>query len=446
MADPDNALPMIDVTPSAPRLTDTMRGPVIVGLIIVIGFFGIAGGWAALSPLDGAVVGDGVVTVDGNRKTVQHLEGGIVRDILVHDGDQVKVGDILMHLDDRRLRSQVEIVSQQLVIARATEARLTAELGGAQAIAFPPDLVASSEDYVRRALLSQTQAFDARRTALLGNQSVLQHRIDDLQQQIEGKQQRQTALEAQLKSIADEQESLSGLIDQKLTTRTRTLDLERAAASVDADVSDNLAAIASAHQQIAETRQQSIQLVNDQRAQITGDLGDAEAKVLDLTPQLDAASATLARAVVYSPYEGRVVGMKVFSTGAVIPPGGAILDIVPDQTELVVTTKLNVQDIADVSPGASAELHFTSTKRMYVPMMRGKVQTISADRLTDDRTGLAYYQAQVVVDPQEVKQSTDIALYPGMPAQVMIVTKQRSALEYLLGPLFASLDGSFRQN
>jgi epimerase transport system membrane fusion protein len=352
----------------------------------------------------------------------------------------------LLVLDDERLRAQADIVSQQLVVARATEARLVAELGDKPAVAFPAELTASQDDYVKRAVASQIAEFDARHTALLGQQDVLQHRIDDLKQQIIGKQARQKSVEAQLASIRDEEDSLRGLLGQGLTTRARMLDLERSAESLQADISDNLAAIASAEQNIAENQQQITQLANDRRAQIASDLNDVQSKLLDLGPNLANAKASLARTVVRSPYEGKVVGLKVFSTGAVIAPGGTILDIVPDQTDLVVEAKVRVEDISDLTLGADAEIHFTTYKRMYVPMMRGKVTTISADRLTDERTGAAYYVAQVVVDRDDLAKNTEISLYPGMPAQVMVTTKKRSALEYLVGPLFAAFDNAFRQS
>jgi epimerase transport system membrane fusion protein len=428
------------------RVSDSIKGTIRFGLLIVLLFFGVFGGWAALSPLDGAIVGDGVVTVEGNRKSVEHLEGGIVKQILVKEGDRVAVNDVLLVLDDERLKAQVDILSQQLVVLRATEARLIAELDDQPGVKFPDDLVNGKEDFVKRAVASQRAEFDARRTALLGQQEVLQHRIDDLRQQIIGKQARQKSVEAQLASVQEEEDSLRGLLGQGLTTRARMLDLERSAESLGADISDNLAAIASAEQNIAENQQQITQLVNDRRAQIASDLNDAQSKLLDLGPNLSNAKASLARTVVRSPYEGKVVGLKVFSTGAVIAPGGTILDIVPDQTDLVVEAKVRVEDISDLTLGADAEIHFTTYKRMYVPMMRGKVTTISADRLTDERTGAAYYVAQVVVNRDDLAKSQEISLYPGMPAQVMVTTKKRSALEYLVGPLFAAFDSAFRQS
>ena len=429
-----------------PRLSDSPAPLIGFGVLVVLLFFGAFGVWAALSPLDGAVVGDGVVNVEGNRKTVADLEGGIVREVAVKEGAHVNAGDVLVLLDDQRLQAQVDIYHQQIAVDRATQARLAAELAGAETIAFPADLLSASEPYVKQAVASQTAAFEARRTDLTGAQQVLQRKIDDLEAQIAGQQGQQSAITAQLTSIATEQKDLKGLIDTGLTTRQRSLDLERSAASLEGDLATAVATIASDQQNIAENQQQITQLINDQRAQVASDLNDIQSKLLDLGPSLATAEAALARATIRSPYEGKVVNLRVFSTGAVIPPNGPVLDIVPDRSGLVVDTKIRVEDISDVKPGADAEIHFTDYTRMYVPIIRGKVITVSADRLTDDRTGAAYYLAQVVANPSDLANGPDISLYPGMSAQVMVTTRRRSALEYMVGPLFAAYDGAFRQN
>ena len=181
----------VNAVAGPPRLPASIRGLVIAGSCIVLAFFGLFGGWAALSPLDGAVVGEGIVTVEGNRKSVEHLEGGTVKEIDVREDDHVAVGDVLIRLDDERLRTQVSLYAQQYAVARATEARLEAELNGAATIAFPADLLADPSDYARNAVASQQQAFAVRATALAGAQQILRHRIAELQEQITGKRDRQ---------------------------------------------------------------------------------------------------------------------------------------------------------------------------------------------------------------------------------------------------------------
>ena len=374
---------------SSARVSASVRGLVLLGLTVVVLFFGAFGTWAALAPLDGAIVADGIVTVEGNRKSVQHLDGGIVKQISVKEGDHVGVGDVLMVLDDQKLAAQADIYAQQLAVARATEARLVAELADADSIDFPPDLLADAASYARDAIASQTAEFDVRRRDLLGNEELLKHKIADLQQQIDGKNTRETALEAQLAATNAQKQSLQALLDRGLTTSDRTYDLDQQASGLAADIADNQAAIASAQENIRESQQQIVQLSNDRRAQIATDLDTVRSKILDLGPSLDSTRQSLGRTVVHSPYEGTVVALKVFSTGAVLPPGGTILDIVPDLTGLVVEAHISVADISDLRVGSDAEVHFTTYQHLYVPMMRAKVETVSADRLTDDRTGTA---------------------------------------------------------
>ena len=180
-------------------------------------------------------------------------------------------------------------------------------------------------------------------------------------------------------------------------------------------------------------------------ADVAANLGDTRAKLLDVGPRLESAQKSLQRTVVRAPYTGTVVGLNVFSVGAVIKPGDRILDIVPDGTDLVVEAQIAVDDIADLQQDMAAEVHFTAYKQRLTPTIHGTVTEISADRLTDPRTGAAYYTAIIRIDPKDLAAAPEISLYPGMPATVMITTEKRTAFEYLVGPLFASLDRSFRQ-
>jgi membrane fusion protein, epimerase transport system len=428
-----------------PPANASARGPIIVGILIILLFFGGFGAWAVLSPLNGAVVGEGVVSVEGNRKSVDHLEGGIVRELHVRDGDEVSVGDVLMVLDDGRPQAQVSILAQQVAVARATEARLLAERAGAAEVTFPDNLVASDLPYVSEAMASEREAFAARRESLLGSQEVLGHRIEDLNEQIAGQELRLASIDEQLTSMEGEKATLDALFAQGLSTNERVLQLERSITGLRSQRSDAATAIASARVNIAENEQQIRQLTYERRTQIATDLAAVQQRLLDLGPSLDTAEAALERVVVRSPYDGLVVGLSVFSVGEVVPAGATLLEIVPRQTSLVISTRFRVEDIADLQVGSAAEVHFTSMTRLYVPVLHGRVALISADRLTDDRTGVNYYRGEVVIDGAELAANPAVQLYPGMPATVMVTTQTRSALEYLLGPIVAAFDSAFRQ-
>ena len=448
----------MDDRPSKPmivipaRATDRARGPnasprvpILVGLVVMILFFGVFGSWAAFSPLSGAVVGEGVVSVEGNRKAVDHLEGGIVKAIHVREGDTVKAGDLLLVLDDERASAQVAILAQQVALARALEARLLAERPGAAEVRFPDDLATSSEPYVADALRSETEAFAARREFLAGAQAVLNHRIEDLDAQIEGKRLRIASLDQQLVSLEGEKATLDGLFREGLSTRERILELERSITSLRSEREDNEVDITSARVNIAENEQQIQQLAYERRTQVADQLASVQQRLLDLGPSLATAKAALARTRISAPYDGKVVGLNVFAIGQVIQPGATVLEIVPQQTSLLISVRFRVEDIADLRVGSVAEVHFTSMTKLYVPVLRGQVTLISADRLSDDRSGVSYYRGEVTIDSQEIAAQQDIEMYPGMPATVMVTTVNRTALEYMLGPIVAAFDAAFRQ-
>jgi HlyD family type I secretion membrane fusion protein len=425
---------------------DSARGAIVAGITIILVFFGAFGGWAITAPLNGAIVGNAVVKVEGNRKSVQHLDGGIVKELRVHEGDHVTAGDVLLTLDDTDIRARVDVLSRQYTLLKATEARLTAELDGSTTIDFPPELTGRADDpSVQAAMSGQEEEFASRRTALDGQKQVLTQRVDQLEESITGSEGQKTAYEQQLASVIDEKKSLRDLLDQGLIARPRVLQLERTESGLRGQIAQAEADIAKAKKAIEENRNQIAQLTKDRMAKIAADLGDTRAKLLDVGPRLESARKSLQRTVVRVPYTGTVVGLNVFSVGAVIKPGDRILDIVPDGTDLVVEAQIAVDDIADLRPGMAAEVHFTAYKQRLTPLIHGTVTEISADRLTDPRTGAAYYAAVVGIDQQDLAATPEISLHPGMPATVMITTEKRTAFEYLVGPLFASLDRSFRQ-
>jgi HlyD family type I secretion membrane fusion protein len=429
---------------SAP--SDSARGPMIAGWIILLVFFGGLGSWAFTAPLNSAVVGEAVVKVEGNRKSVQHLDGGIVRELLVKEGDRVLVGEVLIVLDDTQVRAERDVLAQQSVVLRAIEARLTAELSGSGTVVFPPDLVARIDEPLARAALdAQRSEFDSRRAALAGEEQILEQRLSQLAEQIVGGQGQEQAFREQLRSVQEERRSLDDLFTKGLVTRPRLLQLERTATGLEGQIASTVASIATAGRTMTEYDRQITQIQKARMAEVTGSLTEVQSKLLDLVPHLHNAEAILGRMEIRSPYAGAVVDLNVHSVGAVIGRGERILDIVPIQPSLVVEARIGVEDISDLQPGMGAEVHFTSYKQRLIPVIHGTVSQVSADRLTDERTGHAYYLAEVEVDQVELAANAAIKLYPGMPATVMVTTRERTAIDYLLGPLTESFDRSFRQ-
>ncbi len=432
---------------SAPtRPDDSARGPVRTGWIIILVFFGGLGLWSAVAPLNAAVVGDAVVKVEGNRKSVEHPDGGRIKQILVREGDHVNAGDVVLVLDDTDDQAQVSLLTQQQAQLMATEARLRAEYTGLETIAFPPELTEQASDpEVATAISDQQKEFETRKTALSGNRKVLEQRVAQYTAQIAGLKAQLPPLAEQLQSMQDERVSLNDALKKGLVTRTRSLELDRRISTTVGQQAQITANIKTSEDAIGEVSQQIAQLDKDQSEKVAADLRDVRTKLADVSPRLAAAKVALDRTQIRTPYAGTVVDLAVFSVGEVVGRGERLLDVVPEKTSLDIEAKIKVEDISDIRPGMKAEVHFTSYKQRILPLIHGQVAEISADRLTDERTQIPYYIAKVDVDAADLAASPDIELYPGMPATVMITTKERTALDYILGPLLASFDRSFRE-
>ena len=424
--------------------SDSIKQVALAGWIIIALFFGGIGSWAATAPLNGAIVGNAIIKVDGNRKSVQHLDGGIVKDLRIKEGDKVNTGDVLIVLDETQARAEYDVLSQQYMVLRATEARLLTELDHGSELVMPEDLKKEGS-YFKSVWSGQVSQFDSRRAALEGQRNVIREKINQLGSQIVGGEAQVKAFTDQISSIRAEAKDIAPLVERGLIARPRILQLERTAFGLEGQIADATANIAKARQAIAEQQQQIAQLDNDRMADVTKDLRDTQAKMLEVIPKAMNAKAVLGRMEIRSPYAGRVVALTVFSVGGVIQRGEKILDIVPDQDSLTIEAQIAVEDISDIRPNMRAEVHLTAYKQRIVPIIHGDVIQVSADRLTDPKTNNPYYVAFVRIDAEELAAMPNIKLYPGMPATVMIPTIQRTALDYIVGPLVMSFNHSFRQ-
>ena len=429
--------------PAAP-LSDSARGPIWTGLAVMALFFGGFGGWAAYAPLNGAVVAPAVIKVDGNRKTIQHLDGGIVRELRVREGGRVETGQTVVLLDDTQARAAVTMLSQQHDAYRAQQARLVAERDILPAISFPTDLLARRrEAEVAAILATEEKQFEIRRTGLQGQVSVLKQRTQQLEEQIRAAQAQEASQKEQLALIREQLKDQRYLMERGLTQRPRVLELERTAAAITGQAGEIAGNIAKARQGIGEVELQIVQASNDRMTEIAKDLRETQDKLLDLPPKLQAAGDVLNRTELRTPYSGYVVGLSVFSVGGVIGKGEKIMDIVPTRNELTVEASVNVDDVHEVRPGMRAEVQFPALKQRVMPTIHGEVTHVSADRLTEAKTGVPYYTALVRVAESEIaeaKTTKELDLQPGMSATVMIPTRERTALDYLLGPVLASFD------
>lgn len=434
------------MTAATVALDDSIRRPALVGWLIIAVFFGGFGLWSVQAPLNGAVVATGVVKVEGNRKSVQHLDGGIVKALRVKDGDHVQAGDVLLVLDETQAKAEYQVLSEQYVVLRATEARLLTELANGKELVMPPALAERPDDpYVAGIWSGQLKQFESRRAALDGQRKVIGEKIRQLQSQIDGGKAQVKAFGEQLESVRAEAASVAPLVEKMLLPRPRLLQLERTAYGLEGQIADARANIAKSRQAIAEQELQIAQLGNDRMADITKELHEVQARLLEVIPKRTNAKAVLGRMEIRSPYTGRVVGLNVFSVGGVIQRGEKILDIVPDDDALTIEAQVAVEDISEVHPDMRAEVRLTAYQQRLLPLIHGKVVRVSADRLTDPRTNNPYYVVSVRPDMAELAKLPDVHLYPGMPATVTIPTESRTAFDYLIGPLTASFNKAFRQ-
>ncbi|WFU61433.1 HlyD family type I secretion periplasmic adaptor subunit [Bradyrhizobium brasilense] len=425
---------------------ESIRDIAVAGWLIIAIFFGGIGAWAVTAPLNGAVVANAVVKVDGNRKSLQHLDGGIVKQLHVREGDKVRAGDLLIVLDETQARAEHEVLTQQYAVLRATEVRLLTELDHGSQLVMPSDLKVRSDDpYFKSVWNGQLSQFDTRRASLEGQRSVVREKINQLGSQIVGSEAQVKSFTNQIDSVRKEAKDIAPLVDRGLIARPRILQLERTTYGLEGQIADANANIAKARQAIAEQEQQIAQFDNDRMTDVTKDLRDTQAKLLEVIPKAMNAKAVLSRMEIRAPYTGRVVGLSVFSVGGVIQRGDKILDIVPDEDSLTIEAQVAVEDISDVHPDTRAEVHLTAYKQRIVPIIHGDVIQVSADRLTDPKTNNPYYTAFVRIDQNELAGMPNIRLYPGMPATVMIPTIQRTAFDYIVGPLIMSFNRAFRQ-
>lgn len=422
------------------------RKVVLVGTIIVLIFFGVFGAWAVFAPLDSAAIAVGTVEVENNRKIVQHLEGGIVKDILVRDGDEVKAGQTLIRLVGIQPRAQLQLIRGQRNALFARAARLRAERDGNSGISFPEELNVQSDDpRVQESMLGQLNIFEARRDAIDGQRRILGQRVAQFREEIIGLQAQIRSADEQLVLIDDELTGLQTLFDKGLTPKSRLLALQRRRAEIQGERGQNLSGIARAKQNITEAEIRIFELRTEQISEVVAELREVETELLDLEERLGAAVDVQRRTDVISPADGIVVDMQVTNVGAVIQPGERLLDVVPGNEKLVIEARVTPTDIDVVHPGLPAQVRLVAFNQRITPTVEGTVASVSADRLIDEATGESYYTARIEISNPDDPTLDGLVLLPGMPAEVLIRTGERTLVQYLVSPVQQSFTRSLTE-
>jgi HlyD family secretion protein len=416
--------------------------PVFAGLCTLAAVFGGFGAWAALAPLEGAVIAPATVMAAGENKVVQHLEGGVVREILVTEGQRVVAGEAVLVLDGTASGSQVNRIRLQLAALRALEARAIAERDGADAIAIPaaaaPETLGLIED--------QKREFVARLHKHRIELAVLERQIGAQQAAIAGHETQTTATRRQMALIAEERVSFEGLLAKGLTRKSHVLALKRAEADLNGKDGQLLAAIAQARQSIAEIGQRAERLKTARIEEASARLSEIGPQQAELAEQLRAAEEVSARVIVRAPASGTVMALTKHNAGAVIAPGQDLMKIVPDGTGLIVAARLRPEDIDEVRVGQRARLQFSALDARTTPPVPAEVVYISADRLRDERSGEVYYLARLQISAEPLAGFDPATIGPGHAAEVFITTGRRSFLAYIAEPFMKTLSRSLRES
>ncbi len=440
-SDPEAWTPPASVIPPQPAV----RAPARSGTALIVVFLLAFGGWASFVPLDGGAVAPGVVNPDSGKKTIQHLEGGIVAELPVREGERVKAGQPLVVLESTQARAAHDTLVQQQLSLLARKARLEAEKAGALSIEWPSELLAAHAA-VKTMIDAQQEVFDTRRQTHASRRDILAQRIEQLQHQIRGYQAQVLSASRQISFVAEELSAKEYLVGRGLVPKPEALRLKRTDAEIAGKMGEFEAEIARGRQQIGEAQMQILALEAERADQIAGDFEKARSELAEVKEKLQASADVVRRTTVVAPVDGTVVDIKVRTLGGVVQRGEPILSIVPSGDELIVEARLTPIDVKAVHPGLEARLSLSAWSSRLVPKIPGTVRTVSADRLTEEATRQPYYLVRVAVDRETLRRlAPGIDLLPGMPVDVLVVTERRTMLDYLLRPLDDALWRSFRE-
>jgi protease secretion system membrane fusion protein len=429
------------------RASDDTGSVARLGLwILGLGFGGFLL-WAGLAPLDEGVPTQGMVTLDTKRKTVQHLTGGIVKDVLVQEGQQVKEGDPLIRLDAAMAKANYEAIRQRYLGYRAMQSRLFAEQAGNGDIQFHPDVKAAMSDpLIKQQVSTQQQLIQARRAALASDLQAIEESMQGLKEQLGAIQNILVQRRNQLALLTDELNNVRGMVKEGYAPRNRQLELERMVAESNASIADLTGSSLRINRQVAELSQRSMSRKQEYRKEIESQLADVTREVQSDAERFIAATADLDRTEIKSPASGQVVGLSVQTVGAVLQPGQKLLDVVPDRQTLLLEAHIPPHLIDKIQNGLPTDIRFNTFAHSPQLVVQGKVLSVSGDLLADPANPqFSYFLARVQVTPEGMKTLGTRQMQPGMPAEIVIKTGERSMLTYLLHPLTKRMAASLKE-
>lgn len=433
---------------SGPKQSWSARTPLTIGMVALVILIGGFGTWATLTEISGAIIASGKIEVDSNRQVVQHPDGGVVKEILVDEGDFVEAGQTLIRLDSTLLMSRIVVAEGQLFEMMARRGRLEAERDGTDAIQFDEELLAEAATNAEVAEITagQRRLFKARQESLDREIEQMQKRRGQIQDQIIGIEAQQEALETQLILIVDELEDQQSLLEKGLAQASRVLALRREEASLSGRAGELASVKAQAEGRITEIDIEIIKLDTRRREEAITRLRDLQYTELELVEQRNTAREHLSRLELNAPVSGIVYGLRVFTERSVIRPADPVLFLVPQDRPLIIAAQVPTIHVDQVFAGQTVSLRFSALDQRETPELFGEVMTLSADAFEDEATGAPYYRAEIALNEGEAKKLPEgVVLIPGMPVETYLRTSDRSPMAYLVKPFTDYFTKAFRE-
>ena len=418
-----------------------------VGMGLVLIFVGGFLAWAILAPLDSAATASGQVVVISHRKTIQHLEGGIIRDIAVHDGQVVSQNQILIRLDDAVVKTQLALLATQRLSLDARLCRLNAEKEGKSAIVF--DQIETKwvpAEKVKKILDGENRFFLARKGLLAGQLKVIKEKIKQYKSEILGIGAQRIAVHQQLVIINQQLEEFGQLVEDGYMTKEQKTEVEKQKAELKGKAGELSANVAQIGQTISGARMEMLNLIETQLNEVIKDIQDLQPQLADLDERFRATVETYSHMLIRAPSSGKIFNLAYHTKGGIIEPGKPILEIVPQNERLVVDARVSPQDIDSVSPGQKVMMIFSAFNANKVPPVKGELTYIAADVMLDSNGGNPFFPARVEIDPAEYERLAKLNLQSGMQAEIQILTGKRTFIQYLTTPLTDTFRRAFKEN
>jgi HlyD family secretion protein len=421
------------------------RGPVLAGLTTILLGLGSMTAWAYSAHLDSAAIATATVVVDSKRKTISHLEGGILKMLLAREGEVVKAGQPLLRLDNTRAKAELDQLQARRIGLEARLVRLRAEQAGLSELTFPSELLAFSSPVTEEIIRAERKFFTARRDMFDRKVEIHQKTIEQQIAELAAVVSQTSANTRQMELNDRELKAIATLVEKGYAPRPRLTEMQTRESQLLGTAGELASRKAKAEQAKAAAELEILSLGTDLQQQVASEIQTAQLELADTVERITAATDVLKRVEVLSPENGVVMNIRSHTPGSVITAGQPILDIVPENEPLLVEAKVQLRDVDSARIGAPVQIRLTAYNNRTTPPLAGKLVYLSADQQMDDRTNNPYYIARAEILPESMTANPSTVLYPGMPAEVLILNRSRRAVDYLLGPLTESFDRAFRE-